>query len=205
MDALRDLAPSLAFPSAPAALVMAQGEAALVKPTRPTKPPAPDLRKVSDATTKAKREVEYVVKLLVHTLELREYNEVLYPAYRQAQKRAARPDDEVDTRPVSDLCTCCCATSKDVSQQVVVWAQTRDRAAAMLAHVVVSIAKLDAIPTDRRCDRTWSWHHHRRRRPVLGSSGPGRVRAARVGGCGRRVSASSDDRDPDAIDDVLHT
>ena len=27
---------------------------------------------------------------------------------------------------------------------------------------------------------------------------------ARVGGCGRRVSASSDDRDPDAIDDVLH-
>ena len=78
--------------------------------------------------------------------------------------------DTVDTRPVSDLCTCCCATSKDVSQQVVVWAQTRDRAAAMLAHVVVSIAKLDAIPTDRRCDRTWSWHHHRRRRPVLGSS-----------------------------------
>ena len=50
------------------------------------------------------------------------------------------------------------------------WAQTRDRAAAMLAHVVVSIGKLDAIPTDRRCDRTWSWHHHRRRRPVLGSS-----------------------------------
>ena len=94
MDALRDLAPSVAFPSAPAALVMAQGEAALVKPTRPTKPPAPDLRKVSDATTKAKREVEYVVKLLVHTLELREYNEVLYPAYRQAQKRAARPDDD---------------------------------------------------------------------------------------------------------------
>ena len=78
--------------------------------------------------------------------------------------------DTVDTRPVSDLCTCCCATSKDVSQQVVVWAQTRDRAAAMLAHVVVSIGKLDAIPTDRRCDRTWSWHHHRRRRPVLGSS-----------------------------------
>ena len=57
-----------------------------------------------------------------------------------------------------------------MSQQVVVWAQTRDRAAAMLAHVVVSIGKLDAIPTDRRCDRTWSWHHHRRRRPVLGSS-----------------------------------
>ena len=78
--------------------------------------------------------------------------------------------DTVATRPVSDLCTCCCATSKDVSQQVVVWAQTRDRAAAMLAHVVVSIGKLDAIPTDRRCDRTWSWHHHRRRRPVLGSS-----------------------------------
>ena len=50
------------------------------------------------------------------------------------------------------------------------WAQTRDRAAAMLAHVVVSIGKLDAIPTDRRCARTWSWHHHRRRRPVLGSS-----------------------------------
>ena len=50
------------------------------------------------------------------------------------------------------------------------WAQTRDRAAAMLAHAVVSIGKLDAIPTDRRCDRTWSWHHHRRRRPVLGSS-----------------------------------
>ena len=50
------------------------------------------------------------------------------------------------------------------------WAQTRDRAAAMLAHVVVSIAKLDAIPTDRRCYRTWSWHHHRRRRLVLGSS-----------------------------------
>ena len=57
-----------------------------------------------------------------------------------------------------------------MSQQVVVWAQTRDRAAAMLAHAVVSIGKLDAIPTDRRCDRTWSWHHHRRRRPVLGSS-----------------------------------
>ena len=50
------------------------------------------------------------------------------------------------------------------------WAQTRDRAAAMLAHAVISIGKLDAIPTDRRCDRTWSWHHHRRRRPVLGSS-----------------------------------
>ena len=50
------------------------------------------------------------------------------------------------------------------------WAQTRDRAAAMLAHVVVSIGKLDAVPTDRRCDHTWSWHHHRRRRPVLGSS-----------------------------------
>ena len=78
--------------------------------------------------------------------------------------------DTVATRPVSDLCTCCCATSKDVSQQVVVWAQTRDRAAAMLAHAVISIGKLDAIPTDRRCDRTWSWHHHRRRRPVLGSS-----------------------------------
>ena len=44
--------------------------------------------------------------------------------------------DTVDIRPGSDLCTCCCATSKDVSQQVVVWAQTRDRAAAMLAHVV---------------------------------------------------------------------
>ena len=78
--------------------------------------------------------------------------------------------DTVDIRPGSDLCTCCCATSKDVSQQVVVWAQTRDRATAMLAHAVVSICKLDAIPTDRRCDRTWSWHHHRRRRPVLGSS-----------------------------------
>ena len=50
------------------------------------------------------------------------------------------------------------------------WAQTRDRAAAMLANVVVSMAKLDDIPTDRRCVRTWSWHHHRRRRPVLGSS-----------------------------------
>ena len=86
--------------------------------------------------------------------------------------------DTVDTRPVSDLCTCCCATSKDVSQQVVVWAQTRDRAAAMLAHVVVSIGKLDAIPTDRRCDRTWSWHHHRRRRPVLGSSAAARNDAA---------------------------
>ena len=35
-------------------------------------------------------------------------------------------------------------------------------------------------------------------------AGPGRVRAARVGVCGRRVSASSDGRDPDAIDDVLH-
>ena len=86
--------------------------------------------------------------------------------------------DTVATRPVSDLCTCCCATSKDVSQQVVVWAQTRDRAAAMLAHVVVSIGKLDAIPTDRRCDRTWSWHHHRRRRPVLGSSAAARNDAA---------------------------
>ena len=86
--------------------------------------------------------------------------------------------DTVATRPVSDLCTCCCATSKDVSQQVVVWAQTRDRAAAMLAHVVVSIGKLDAIPTDRRCDRTWSWHHHRRRWPVLGSSATARNDAA---------------------------
>ena len=65
-----------------------------------------------------------------------------------------------------------------MSQQVVVWAQTRDRAAAMLAHVVVSIGKLDAIPTDRRCDRTWSWHHHRRRRPVLGSSATARNDAA---------------------------
>ena len=78
--------------------------------------------------------------------------------------------DTVANRPVSDLFTSCCATSKDVSQQVVVWAQTRNRAAAMLAHVVVSIGELDAIPIDRRYDRTWSWHHHRRRRPVLGSS-----------------------------------
>ena len=66
----------------------------------------------------------------------------------------------VTTRPLSDLCTCCCTMSKDVCQQVVRGAQTRDMAAVKLAEVVISIDMLDAVPIDRGCDRTWSWHHH---------------------------------------------
>ena len=74
--------------------------------------------------------------------------------------------DTVETRPVSDLCTCCCRTSKDVSQQVVGWAQTRDLAAVKIADDGTSIGKLDSMPADRRFDRAWSWHHRRRRRPA---------------------------------------
>ena len=66
----------------------------------------------------------------------------------------------VTTRPVSDLFTCCCTTSKDVCQQVVRGAQTRDMAAVKLAEVVISINVLNAVPIERRCDRKWSWHHH---------------------------------------------
>ena len=74
--------------------------------------------------------------------------------------------DTVENRPVSDLCTCCCRTSKDVSQQVVGWAQTRDLAAVKIADDGTSIGKLDSMPADRRFDREWSWHHRRRRRPA---------------------------------------
>ena len=74
--------------------------------------------------------------------------------------------DTVETRPVSDLCTCCCRTSKDIAQQVVGWAQTRDLAAVKIADDGTSIGKLDSMPADRRFDRAWSWHHRRRRRPA---------------------------------------
>ena len=74
--------------------------------------------------------------------------------------------DTVETRPVSDLCTCCCRTSKDVGQQVVGWAQTRDLAAVKIADDGTSIGKLESMPAGRRCDRAWSWHHRRRRRPA---------------------------------------
>ena len=92
---------------------------------------------------------------------------LIYDTYRPSTLRYGRYSPRF--RPLHMLLR---DVERRVSQQVVVWAQTRDRAAAMLANVVVSIGKLDAIPTDRRCDRTWSWHHHRRRRPVLGSSRP---------------------------------
>ena len=74
--------------------------------------------------------------------------------------------DTVETRPVSDLCTCCCRTSKDIAQQVVGWAQTRDLAAVKIADDGTSIGKLESMPADRRFDRAWSWHHRRRRRPA---------------------------------------
>ena len=74
--------------------------------------------------------------------------------------------DTVETRPVSDLCTCCCRTSKDIAQQVVGWAQTRDLAAVKIADDGTSIGKLESMPAGRRCDRAWSWHHRRRRRPA---------------------------------------
>ena len=78
--------------------------------------------------------------------------------------------DTVETRPVSDLCTCCCRTSKDIAQQVVGWAQTRDLAAVKIADDGTSIGKLESMPAGRRCDRAWSWHHRRRRRPASRSS-----------------------------------
>ena len=74
--------------------------------------------------------------------------------------------DTVETRPVSDLCTCCCRTSKDIAQQVVGWAQTRDLAAVKIADDGTSIGKLESMPAGRRFDRAWSWHHRRRRRPA---------------------------------------
>ena len=74
--------------------------------------------------------------------------------------------DTVETRPVSDLCTCCCRTSKDIAQQMVGWAQTRDLAAVKIADDGTSIGKLESMPAGRRCDRAWSWHHRRRRRPA---------------------------------------
>ena len=74
--------------------------------------------------------------------------------------------DTVETRPVSDLCTCCCRTSKDIAQQVVGWAQTRDLAAVKIADDGTSIGKLESMPAGRRCDRAWSWHHRRRHRPA---------------------------------------
>ena len=78
--------------------------------------------------------------------------------------------DTVDIRPAADLCTCCCATSIDVAQPVVGWAQTRDLAAVKIAGDGISIGELESMPTGRCCDRTWSWHHRRRRRPVSRSS-----------------------------------
>ena len=102
--------------------------------------------------------------------------------------------DTVDIRPVSDLCTCCCATSIDVAQQVVGWAQTRDLAAVKIAGDGISIGELESMPSDRRCDRALSWHHRRRRRPVSRSSSAWRndaacpaVSLAMTGFCDRRT------------------
>ena len=86
--------------------------------------------------------------------------------------------DTVDNRPVSDLCTCCCRTSKDIAQQVVGWAQTRDLAAVKIADDGTSIGKLESMPAGRRCDRAWSWHHRRRRRPASRPTQPRRNDAA---------------------------
>ena len=102
--------------------------------------------------------------------------------------------DTVETRPVSDLCTCCCRTSKDIAQQVVGWAQTRDLAAVKIADDGTSIGKLESMPAGRRCDRAWSWHHRRRRRPASRPTQPRRndaacpaVSLAMTGFCDRRT------------------
>ena len=71
--------------------------------------------------------------------------------------------------------------SKDVCQQVVMGAQTRDLAAVKLAEVVISIVMLDAVPIDRGCDRNWSWHHHPPCRSASQSFSAGQKAAATCG------------------------
>ena len=63
------------------------------KPDHPRKPAKPDLRTGSDEA-KAARQQEYDAAMAKYSLAKAEYDDVLYPAYRAAQKKAARPADD---------------------------------------------------------------------------------------------------------------
>ena len=62
-------------------------------PERPRKPAQPDLRTGTDEA-KAARQQAYAAAMAKYSLAKAEYDDLLYPAYRAAQKKAARPADD---------------------------------------------------------------------------------------------------------------
>ena len=60
----------------------------LKKPAKPRAPKQPDLRKLKDEAKIAAKKEAYRVALAKHKEEMREYNEVLYPAYEKEYQRA---------------------------------------------------------------------------------------------------------------------
>ena len=75
-----------------ASLTPAAG-ALLRKPDLPRKPPKPDQRTGSQVA-KAARQQNYDMLLCEYELAKREYDDVLYPEYRAAKKKAVRPGDD---------------------------------------------------------------------------------------------------------------
>ena len=67
----------------------ARDEAPLLrKPDLPKRPKPPDLRKVRDPAKRRTKEAAYAKALAEFLEQKREYDEVLYPAYEKAQRRA---------------------------------------------------------------------------------------------------------------------
>ena len=80
--------------SAPGQVDAAAAAAALSKPERPRAPRPPDLRKVTDPAKREAKLAAHELAIADHKRKLQEYEDVLYPAYRAASKKAARPVDD---------------------------------------------------------------------------------------------------------------
>ena len=80
--------------SAPGGVDAAAAAAALSKPERPRAPRPPDLRKVTDPAKREAKLAAHELAIADHKRKLQEYEDVLYPAYRAASKKAARPVDD---------------------------------------------------------------------------------------------------------------
>ena len=80
--------------SAPGGVDAAAAAAALLKPERPRAPRVPDLRKVTDPAKREAKLAAHELAVADHKRKLQEYEDVLYPAYRAASKKAARPVDD---------------------------------------------------------------------------------------------------------------
>ena len=80
--------------SAPDQVDAAAAAAALEKPERPRAPRPPDLRKVTDPAKREAKLAAHELAVADHKRKLQEYDDVLYPAYRAASKKASRPTDD---------------------------------------------------------------------------------------------------------------